>query len=217
MPPGLLSHPAFMLLQSRYQIHNCEVSAVDCAADGATIASGGSDGHIVLWSHVTGFKLAVFTVHSNTIRSLAFNHGELKLLLLMGLVDAQQVPMRPTAVQSLQHSYVALTAVALLNPDSLTYMYCVPAASYQTDATLLAGGDTDGVVSTWDVAQSCLLAAAQVHEGYVSSCCWSSSSSLAAPAPACSGGSSVGGVSSSNRELSVISCSYDSTMSVLQV
>jgi WD40 repeat protein len=63
-------------LQTRYQIHNCEVSAVDCAADGATIVSGGSDGHIVLWSHVTGFKLVVLTVHSTAIRSLCFNSGE---------------------------------------------------------------------------------------------------------------------------------------------
>lgn len=39
------------------------------------MVSGGSDGHIVLWSHVTGFKLAVFTLHSGAIRSLSFNHG----------------------------------------------------------------------------------------------------------------------------------------------
>jgi hypothetical protein len=29
----------------------------------------------VLWSHMTGFKLAVFTLHSGAIHSLAFNHG----------------------------------------------------------------------------------------------------------------------------------------------
>lgn len=40
------------------------------------MCSGGSDGRVVLWSHVTGFKLAVFTLHSGAIHSLAFNHGE---------------------------------------------------------------------------------------------------------------------------------------------
>jgi len=65
-----------VFLQSRYQIHSCDVSAVDCAADGATVVSGGSDGNIVLWSHVTGFKLAVFTLHTAAIRSLAFSQGK---------------------------------------------------------------------------------------------------------------------------------------------
>lgn len=63
-------------LQCRYQIHDCSVSAIDCSSDGSTVCSGGSDGRVVLWSHVTGFKLAVFTLHSGAIHSLAFNHGE---------------------------------------------------------------------------------------------------------------------------------------------
>jgi WD40 repeat protein len=63
-------------LQCRYQIHSGHVSALDCAADGATMVSGGADGHIVLWSHVTGFKLATFTLHSTAIKSLAFNFGK---------------------------------------------------------------------------------------------------------------------------------------------
>jgi WD40 repeat protein len=63
-------------VQSRYQIHSHDVSAVDCSPDGPTMVSGGSDGHIVLWSHITGFKLAVLTAHSAAIRCLSFNHGE---------------------------------------------------------------------------------------------------------------------------------------------
>lgn len=63
-------------LQCRYQIHGGHVSALDCAADGATMVSGGADGNIVLWSHVTGFKLATFTLHSTAIKSLAFNYGK---------------------------------------------------------------------------------------------------------------------------------------------
>jgi hypothetical protein len=31
------------------------------------------------------------------------------------------------------------------------------------DGTLLAAGDADGIVSAWDVPQSCLLSAAQVR------------------------------------------------------
>ena len=72
----LCSAPLLAGLQSRYQIHRSEVSAVDCASDGSTVVSGSSDGRIVLWSHVTGFKLAVFTVHKAAIRSLSFNSGE---------------------------------------------------------------------------------------------------------------------------------------------
>lgn len=63
------------ILQTRYQIHSCEVSAVDFAADGDTIVSGDADGRVILWSHVTGFKLAVWTLHSAAIRTLAFNSG----------------------------------------------------------------------------------------------------------------------------------------------
>lgn len=77
----------------------------------------------------------------------------------------------------------------------------------RADSTLLAAGDADGIVSAWDVPQSCLLSAAQVHEGYVSSCCWSSTSSNM--------GSSGGRHGS--RDVSLISCSYDGTLSVLQV
>lgn len=82
----------------------------------------------------------------------------------------------------------------------------------RADSTLLAAGDADGIVSAWDVPQSCLLSAAQVHEGYVSSCCWSSTSSNM---PSTALGSSGGRHSS--RDVSLISCSYDGTLSVLQV
>lgn len=56
----------------------------------------------------------------------------------------------------------------------------------------------------------------QVHEGLVSDCCWSSRSSTC-PAPSAIGPvSSKDGSSASRRELSLISCSYDGTLSVLQ-
>lgn len=89
------------------------------------------------------------------------------------------------------------------------------------DGTLLAAGDTGGMVSAWDVPQGCLLSAAQVHEGYVSSCCWSSTSSICPAANTTSinssGSSGTGGSRRSARDLKLISCSYDGTLSVLQV
>lgn len=63
-------------MQPRYQIHACEVTAVDCGSDGSTVVSGGTDGRVVVWSHTTGFKLAVWTVHEAAVRSIAFNEGE---------------------------------------------------------------------------------------------------------------------------------------------
>lgn len=85
------------------------------------------------------------------------------------------------------------------------------------DSTLLAAGDTDGVVSAWDVPQSCLLSAAQVHEGYVSSCCWSSTSTNTPPASMGLNALANGSSGSSGKGVSLISCSYDGTISVLQV
>jgi hypothetical protein len=65
-------------------------------------------------------------------------------------------------------------------------------------------------------AEETLLATVQVHEGLVSDCCWSSRSSTC-PAPTAIGPvSSKDGSSASRRELSLISCSYDGTLSVLQ-
>jgi WD40 repeat protein len=63
------------LLQTRYQIHTTEVTAVDFADDGSTVVSGALDGRAVVWSHVTGFKLAVITLHSAAVRSVSFNTG----------------------------------------------------------------------------------------------------------------------------------------------
>lgn len=69
---------------------------MDCAADGATVVSGGADGRVVLWSHVTGFKLAVFTLHSAAIRCLSFSPGAMcvwwgeVLLLLWGSVAVRE-------------------------------------------------------------------------------------------------------------------------------
>jgi hypothetical protein len=89
------------------------------------------------------------------------------------------------------------------------------------DGTLLAAGDTDGMVSAWDVPQGCLLSSAQVHEGYVSSCCWSSSSSICPAANLTSvnssGSSGTGGNRRLARDLQLISCGYDGTLSILQV
>lgn len=65
-------------MQTRYQIHCSEVTAVGFAADGATVVSGSLDGRVVIWSHVTGFKLAGLTLHSAAIRTLAFNPGGCK-------------------------------------------------------------------------------------------------------------------------------------------
>lgn len=84
------------------------------------------------------------------------------------------------------------------------------------DATLLAAGDTDGVVSAWDVPQSCLLSVAQVHEGCVSSCCWSSASSMC-PLQANSSLASGSSSAAHSRSLGLISCSYDGSLSMLQV
>jgi WD40 repeat protein len=63
------------LLQTRYQIHTTEVTAVDFADDGSTVVSGALDGRVIVWSHVTGFKLAVITLHSAAVRSVSFNTG----------------------------------------------------------------------------------------------------------------------------------------------
>jgi len=94
-----------------------------------------------------------------------------------------------------------------------TNVYCACA-----DGTLLAAGDTGGVVSAWDVPQSCLLSAAQAHEGYVSGCCWSSGSSTNSTTmhTTSSGGSSIT-PGNGSRQLSVISCGYDGALCILQV
>jgi WD40 repeat protein len=57
-------------------MHSCEVTAVDMAASGALVVSGGADGRVVVWSAVSGFRMAVFTLHSKVIRSVKFDAGE---------------------------------------------------------------------------------------------------------------------------------------------
>jgi WD40 repeat protein len=180
--------------QSRFQIHSCEVAAVDCAADGATVVSGGADGSIVLWSHVTGFKLAAFTVHAAAIRTLCFSAG----------VSAGR---RVSSLNG-QHARPMLRGVRALSLTDAARLCHIARA----DAGLLAAGDAAGVVSAWDVAQGCLLSAAQVHDGLVSSVAWSSGSTACAATASGSAGSngSAGG-------LSVISGGYDGAVSVLQV
>jgi WD40 repeat protein len=66
-----------MHMQPRYQIHTCEVTAVGCASDGSLVVSGDAGGRVVMWSHKTGFKLAVWTLHEAAVRSIAFNTGQL--------------------------------------------------------------------------------------------------------------------------------------------
>jgi WD40 repeat protein len=72
---SLLLHS--FLHQTRYQIHTTEVTAVDFADDGSTVVSGALDGRVIVWSHLTGFKLAVITLHSAAVRSVSFNAGRL--------------------------------------------------------------------------------------------------------------------------------------------
>jgi WD40 repeat protein len=57
-------------------MHSCEVTAVDMAANGALVVSGGADGRVVVWSATSGFRMAVFTLHSKVIRSVKFDAGE---------------------------------------------------------------------------------------------------------------------------------------------
>lgn len=56
-------------------VRSASAPVLDSGSSGVHPCVLGADGHIVLWSHVTGFKLATFTLHSTAIKSLAFNHG----------------------------------------------------------------------------------------------------------------------------------------------
>jgi WD40 repeat protein len=74
-------------------------------------------------------------------------------------------------------------------------------------ATLLAIGDASGIISSWDVPQSCLITAAQAHDGPVSCVGWSRSGGSSSSF--CSGS----GDSSSS---SLVACGYDGAVSLLQ-
>lgn len=180
---------------------------------------------------------------------------------------------------SLQLSVELLKSMWQL-PSRLTHILTPLCCLAYADATLLAAGDADGIISAWDVPQSCLLSAAQVgaaaggslcwrcqhprlqtsglagpqqqlvqlscccfpcacrvqvsccvltdacvdlssaqvHEGLVSDCCWSTTSSTCpASAPVSTAISKDGGSAASRRELTLMSCSYDGTLSMLQV
>lgn len=63
---------------------------------------------------------------------------------------------------------------------------------------MVAVGDAAGIVSSWDVGQSCLITAAQAHDGPATSVDWMSSTN------------SLG-------TSSIVSCGYDGTIGTLQV
>lgn len=64
---------------------------------------------------------------------------------------------------------------------------------------MVAVGDAAGIVSSWDVVYSCLITAAQAHEGPATSVGW------------------MNGSNSSTANNSVVSCGYDGTLATLQI
>lgn len=73
---------------------------------------------------------------------------------------------------------------------------CLPV--FAADATLLAVGDAAGTVSSWDVLQSCLVTAAQAHDGPVTAVNWLNSAG-------------------SENTNTLVSCGYDGAVATLQI
>lgn len=69
---------------------------------------------------------------------------------------------------------------------------------------MVAVGDAAGIVSSWDVAESCLLTAAPAHDGPATGVSWLSSTSNSSS-------------TSATDACAVASCGYDGTLATLQI
>ncbi|MBW4578917.1 MAG: NACHT domain-containing protein [Tildeniella nuda ZEHNDER 1965/U140] len=137
--------------------HTSWIRCLAFSPDGRWLASGSSDGIVILWDAETGDRLHVFQAHASLVLTVAFSHNEPVLASSGGdgiikLWDITAVSGQPSAV-SRQPSVVSTTSP--LTPLPLLqnlhgHQNWVRFLAYSPDGRLLASCSQDGTVKLWE-------------------------------------------------------------------
>ena len=145
----------------KQQGHYFDVNTLSYASDGQTVATGGDDGKVKIWSTYSGFCFVTFSEHSAPISTVAF---------------AKQGKVLFSA--SLDGTVRAFDLIRYRNFRTFTSPFPVQFSSLAVDPSgeVVAAGSTDSFeVFLWSVQTGKLLDILTGHEGPVSSLAFSPS------------------------------------------
>ncbi len=122
--------------------------------DGATFASGGSDGTVRIWNTATRQQIAQFAGHLDRVRAVAYSPdgGTLAAASLGGVSLWNTATGDRSAVFPVASEMAPNTAAQLQDHEYSPEPVRVSAVAYSADGRTLALGCHDGTVRLWDVA-----------------------------------------------------------------
>ncbi|HEU5102990.1 MAG TPA: AAA family ATPase, partial [Roseiflexaceae bacterium] len=149
-----------------FQGHTGPVNSVAFSPDNRILASGSSDGLIMLWSLANGARLATLSSHSSRVWSVAFDpHGA----LLASGSDDQTIKLWSVTTGACLATWAEHSAA-------------VASVAFSPNGALLASGshDPNPTIKCWDVASGACMATLSGHTADIWSVAFSPDGSLLA-------------------------------------
>ncbi|MDJ1183836.1 AAA-like domain-containing protein [Roseofilum casamattae] len=161
------------LMTQFYEMRECQrfysyqkwVMSVSHSSDGQTLASGGDDRTVKVWSIATGAELMTFTGHQGSVMTVSYSpDGQ---TLASGARDGT------IKVWSLETGAELTTFTGHQIGSSIGHLGCVMSISYSPDGQTLASSGKDETIALWNLETGAELTIFTGHQGWVNSISYS--------------------------------------------